>query len=360
MKKILTYIILLTCLSTQVATAQELPNEKETIMVERINCLNKMKQFAGNLYWKDFGTNNFVGTIVYLTDSASYFFNPEALIMERIHNYAPIDASDEYSLLKLAPFKTPIAIIESMFEPEFGDKTQIYYKLPVLFASSPELYQQLNTNEFSNTDEWLINAFHEYYHQYQYKNIAILDYITNLLKQKKLLTMDSLSTIYHTNIAFKDSLDKENQLLIKAIQSTDKEVEKKYFTEFLKVRNERRKQYLKQTKFPINLPEDFWEKLEGTTYYQEAILKHNFNAFEGDSILLQIDKNYTGGNSFSSFNMNSDPKYSDTNQAFYYVGAIGFNLIRLLEKNKVEYKDNLFKYASQPLHTILKYHYKIK
>ncbi|MCB9033995.1 MAG: hypothetical protein H6553_09170 [Chitinophagales bacterium] len=360
MKKLLIYIIVLICFSFQLANAQEVLTDKEKVMVARIDCLNNMKQFAGNLYWKDFGKSNFVGTIVYITDSASYFFNPEALIMERIHNYAPIDASEDYSLLKLAPFKTPIAIIETMFEPEFGDESQIYYKLPVLFASSPELYQRLNINEFNNTDEWLVSAFHEYYHQYQYKNIAILDYITSLLKQKKLLTMDSLSSIYHNNIAFKDSLDKENQLLLKAIQSTNKEVEKKYFAEFLKVRNERRKQYIKQTKFPINLPEDFWEKLEGATYYQEAILKHNYNAFKGDSTLLKIDNNYTGGTSFSSFNMNSDPKYSDTNEAFYYVGAIGFNLIRLLEKNKVNYKDNLYKFASQPLHTLLKYHYKIK
>jgi hypothetical protein len=58
--------------------------------------------------------------------------------------------------------------------------------------------------------------------------------------------------------------------------------------------------------------------------------------------------------------MNTDFAYISINNADHYFGATGFNLVRLLEKNKVPFKDNFFQFASMPLATQLKYFYKIK
>ena len=153
---------------------------------------------------------------------------------------------------------------------------------------------------------------------------------------------------------------KENDLLLKAINAKSIEEEKKYFTEFLKTRTKRRSEFYKQKKITIGPIEEIWEKLEGTALYIDAILKENFAKIPVNEYLLTNDKYYKKENIYDGYSINTAKDYTSITDAKHYFGATGVNLVRLLEKNNVDYKSNFFKYASMPLSTQLKYFYKIK
>ena len=201
---------------------------------------------------------------------------------------------------------------------------------------------------------------HELYHQYQYSNEAILTYVLRLYQEKKMIDMDSLQGIYMNNQWFRDTLQKENELLKQAVAATSFEEEKKLFTQFLKLRAKRNLDYFKKKKFYINTPENFWEKLEGTCLMMEKQLKENFAEIKPTDYLAENDVMYDKSFAFNEKDISEIQFYSDLNDERFYVGATGFNMVQLLEKNKVPYKDNFFSYASLPLDLQLKYFYKIK
>lgn len=336
------------------------PNEQELLIIERINYLNEMRKLSSNLFWKDFGLNEFPGTIVYFTDSLSYFINPEQSVLDKISKFKALKNPYDFTILRLAlPFDAPTFVIQTLFETSEGNKKNINYMLPILFCSSPEVSKTLQP-EINSTELWASNTLHEYFHQYQFKIKAIYSYLNVFISQKKMFDKDSMQSIYNKNWNFKDTLVKENDLLLKAINSNSLEAEKNYFTQFLKSRNKRRLEYQKKTKFAIGQIEDLWEKIEGTTLYLEAVLKQNFGQLPPQHYLIQHDTLFLNQNIFSGFNLATDLKYTSIQDADYYFGATGLNLIRLLEKHNVDYKKDFFQYASMPLSTQLKYFYKIK
>jgi hypothetical protein len=336
------------------------PNAKEKLMIERINYLNSLRKFAGNLFWEDFGKNDFIGTIVYFTDSNAYFINPEPSVLEKVSKYKKLENEYDYSVLKLVtPYDQPTYIIETVFETEDGNRKNINYMLPILFCSSPEITAALQP-EIIATQEWATSAFHELYHQYQFKETAIYNYLNSFIKQNRMFTKDSMQSIYENNWSYKDSLIKENDLLLKAINASSVAEEKKYFTEFLKTRNKRRTEFYKQKKITIGPIEEIWEKLEGTALYIDAVLKENFSNLIENKYLLENDKSFRKENIYQNYKLDTATDYTSINDAKHYFGATGINLVRLLEKNNVDYKTNFFKYASMPLSTQLKYFYKIK
>ena len=336
------------------------PSSQEVLIANRIEYLNHLRKFAGDLFWKDFSNDSSVGTIVYFTASASYFFHPDPVVMEKTENKFEIVASPTPTkMLRLKnPFDSAVNVMETEFEYEDYAKNKIDYKNPVLFCTSTEDIATYDP-KINSTEDWVIIALHQYYHQFQYKHDAVFNYILSLTKQNRILNMDTLQGIFRSNWAFHDTLLLENQNLLNALNSTSMEQEKAYYKEFLRLRDKRRAEYNKKYKFQIGIPEDFWEKMEGTAQYLEAATKMHFADFPVDSVLVETDPMYKSNNIFQDFSFDTAPEYYDSKDAIYYLGATGFNLVRLLEKNKVDYKDNFFNYASLPLHLQLKYFYKL-
>lgn len=201
---------------------------------------------------------------------------------------------------------------------------------------------------------------HELYHQFQYSNEAILTYVLRLYQEKKMIDMDSMQTIYLKNPEFRDTLQRENELLKRAVKAGSFEEEKKLFAEFLRLRSKRNIAYFKKKKFYIQTPENFWEKLEGTCLMMEKQLKENFKNIKTTEYIIKNDPMYEPGFVFDESEQSEKSFYTELSDTIPYVGATGFNMVQLLEKNKVPYKDNFFNYASLPLDLQLKYFYKIK
>lgn len=110
----------------------------------------------------------------------------------------------------------------------------------------------------------------------------------------------------------------------------------------------------------MNTPENFWEKLEGSCLMMEKQLKDNFQNIVPNDYILNNDPMYNRLFAFNEKQKEEIQFYNELDDSRFYVGTTGFNMVQLLEKNKVPYKDNFFSYASLPLDLQLKYFYKIK
>jgi hypothetical protein len=128
----------------------------------------------------------------------------------------------------------------------------------------------------------------------------------------------------------------------------------------LKLRAKRNLDYFKKKKFYVSTPENLWEKLEGTNLMMEKQLKENFKDIMPTDYVLKSDPLYDPSFVFDVKELSEIQFYTEMDDERYYVGATGFNMVQLLEKNNVPYKDNFFSYASLPLDLQLKYFYKIK
>ena len=336
------------------------PTIEEKLITERFEYVRQIKKYIGNLFWNNFSNNEFPGTVVYFTDSASYFINPLPEMKDKVSSYAIVENDYDWNIWKLRmPLDSAKFVMETQFQFDPKAKAYINYRTPVLFCSSPELTKKEKVI-MNTTQEWSIAMMHELYHQYQYANEAILTYILRLYQEKKMIDMDSLQGIYLTNQAFKDTIIKENEILKKAVAASSFEEERKLFAQFLKLRAKRNLDYFKKKKFYISTPENFWEKLEGTCLMMEKQLKENLSQIKPSEYLEKYDDMYDKNFVFDESSAQEIEFYTELNDNRFYVGATGYNMVQLLEKNKVPYKDNFFSYASLPLELQLKYFYKIK
>jgi hypothetical protein len=344
------------------ATAQQIikPNEQEKLITERFEYIRQIKKYIGNLYWNNFSNNEFPGTVVYFIDSASYFINPLPEMKDKVSKYSIVENDYDWNIWKLRmPLDSAKFVMETQFQFDSKAKKYINYRTPVLFCSSPELTLK-EKEKINTTQEWSIALMHELYHQYQYSNEAILTYVLRLYQEKKMIDMDSMQGIYLSDKAFHDTLQLENDLLKRAVAATSLEEEKKLFTQFLKLRSKRNLAYFKKSKFWVNTPENFWEKLEGTCLMMEKQLKESFHKVKPTEYIEQNDPMYDKTFVYNEQDITEIDFYSSLNDERFYVGTTGYNMVQLLEKNKVPYKDNFFTYASLPLDLQLKYFYKIK
>ena len=346
----------------QLLSAQTIiqPTDDEKLIMDRFEYIRLVKNYTGDVFWSKFSTQDFPGTIVYFTEDASYFIHPKPEMKEKVSKYSVMENDYNWTIWKLRmPLDSAKFVMETQFQFDAKSKGYINYKTPVLFCSSPELTKK-EKEVMNTTQEWSVALLHELYHQFQYSNEAIMTYVLRLYQEKKMIDMDSLQGIYLANKEYRDTLTLENDLLKKAVDATSFEEEKKLFAQFLKLRSKRQLAYFKKTKFWVTTPENFWEKLEGTCLMMEHHLKEKIHEVEPPAALLERDKMYQQGFRYDEESDAEKVYYNELDDDRFYVGTTGYNMVRLLEKNNVPYKENFLNYAALPLDLQLKYFYKIK
>lgn len=359
-KKIILYLLLIFTLTNTYSQQIVQPTSAEKLIIERFEYLRQIKNYIGNIFWKNFASDEFPGTVVYFSDSASYFINPKPEMKDKVSKFTVMENDYNWNIWKLRfPLDSAKYVMETQFQFHPKTKKYINYRIPVLFCSSPEITKKEKLG-MNTTQEWSIAMIHEMYNQYQYSNEAVLTYVLRLFQEDKMIDMDSLQGIYMSNKAYYDTLQIENDLLKRAVATSSLEEEKKLFTQFLKLRAKRNLDYFKKKKFYVNTPENFWEKMEGTCMMMERILKQNFDKVKPTEYIETNDPMFSKSFTYNDHVSNEINYYNDLKDNKFYVGTTGFNMIQLLEKNKVPYKDNFFSYASLPLDLQLKYFYKIK
>ena len=198
------------------------------------------------------------------------------------------------------------------------EESNIDYRTPFMRCSSLEQTSE-TIPDVTSVNEWATMVMHEYFHGFQFKNDGYLETyetITNTVLPDTLIALAACHGWY------KESITQENDLLLKAIDANDIEASRAYIQSFFELRNERRERVKKELCIDIVALEQLYETMEGSARYIEYCLYRHFG----------------------NFNL-SDAKWLYTVGRKYYY-ATGFNLLRLSDKLRIDYKYAIFKDVS--------------
>ena len=198
------------------------------------------------------------------------------------------------------------------------EESNIDYRTPFMRCSSLEQTSK-TIPDVTSVNEWATMVMHEYFHGFQFKNdgyLDIYDTITNAVLP------DTLIELAASHDWCRESITQENDFLLKAIDANDIEASRAYIQSFFKLRNERRERVKKELGIDIVALEQLYETMEGSARYIEYCLYRHFGNFS----LSDAKWLYTVG------------------RKYYY--ATGFNLLRLSDKLRIDYKYLIFKNVS--------------
>ncbi len=342
MNKIL--FILLTAL---VLSCKDKDDGKEQIVFDRIEFVYHLKKAVDEKTWKTFNNKEYDLPLIYFTDSSSYIANPTEKFLHTFRSELVFQNG------QIRIYKTKDRVDNLPFHMEtsitLGDTSEDYnYHSPFMNCSSyEEVYKVIPV--VLSTEQWATMVMHEYFHGFQYKHQPFLDFYE---KEIAHIQEDSLHSIYKSNAWFKESIDKENQLLLKAIHENDSLNMQKIIGDFFSLRNDRRKKVLNELKSDISKYEKCYETMEGTARYVEYSLYHLFSTREPDDKLTRSDTSFKSYEKFRNYNIEKDKWLYLTEKTKYFY-ATGFNMARLLDKLEIEYKSRLFKEGKITMEDIL-------
>lgn len=305
----------------------------DKIIIDRIEYVYNLKSKINRDLWPNFTDPKFDLSLVYYTDSICYVTNPTVKFIQ-LFNPELIFKKQTLSIYKTTlidsiPFHMETSI-------SLGDSTPEYnYKAPFMKCSSPELTDKFIPDVHS-TEMWSTMVMHEYFHGYQFKHPKFLEFYEKNVN----VSADTLKELYKNNVWFKASIDKENELLLKALNSDKQTSIKPLIIEFYKLRNQRLKQTKELLNSDIKIIEQNYELMEGTARYIEYSLYHKFSTIQPNMNLQKSDSLYHSYKYFKNYSITKDEWFYLTGSSYYY--AIGFNITRLLDKMKVNYKLRLF------------------
>ena len=321
------------------------PNADQVIF-DRIEYVYNLRSIVDDSIWNDFDHKRFDLPLVYYTDTCCYVANPTNKFL-RIYKPALVFENGEIKI-----YKTDSLIDNIPFHmaTEFssGDTSRYKYKSPFMLCSSFELTKK-TIEDIASSEQWAAMVIHEYFHGFQFKHKAYSDFLNQYIYS---IPKDSLTEIYNENAWFKESVDKENNILLAAINAGSLAETSKLVNEFFELREKRRQRARDERKFDVQIAEEIYETMEGTARYVEYGLYNQFTTKPPNQKLVKTDTAYHAYDYFRNFKLENEKWLYVTGEYYYY--ATGFNMTRLLDKNKLEYKQRLFNESNLSLEQLLK------
>lgn len=339
--------VLLIILTLLVFSCKDKNNGKEQKIFDRIEFVYNLKQTVDEKVWITFNNKEFDLPLIYFTDTSSYIANPTDKFCETFKCDLVYDGR------QIKIYKTKVRIDSLPFHMEtgmtLGDPTNEFnYHSPFMNCSSyEEVHRQIP--KINSTERWATLIMHEYFHGFQYKHKPYMDYYEKEIVQ---IQPDSLIKIYNANAWVKKSIDEENQLLLNALNEKDSLMTKKLISDFFSMRTQRRTDILDKLNFDISKYEKCYETMEGTARYVEYSLYNLFSTRRPDDKLLKSDTSFKSFGKFRSYNIKNDEWLYKTEKTTYFY-AVGFNMARLLDKLKIDYKSRLFNEGKTTMEDIL-------
>ena len=141
---------------------------------------------------------------------------------------------------------------------------------------------------------------------------------------------------------YKRMVDQENIFLLKALNASHDEETKKYLKSFSNIRLQRREKYHKVKGFDISEAEMLWEAIEGSARYIETRVFLSYKTSNKNKQLQKYDSSYNSNTDFKNYSITDQQWLFDSTKSNKYFYATGFNIIRLLDKLNIQYKNELF------------------
>lgn len=318
----------------------------EQIIFARLAFVYNLKPLVANKIWKNFDNKLYDVPLIYYTDSTSYVTNPTIDFLRIFHPKLVFKNS------KIAIYKTLKRVDTIPFHMETslssGSPSDDYdYHSPFMKCSSYEITSRIVPNTKS-TEYWVTMLVHEYFHGFQYKHKSYIDSTIAFLSS---LSEDSLSKIYQKNEWFQKKIKAENYFLLQAIHSTNQSEINKNITRFFEIRKDRRSLFKRRFNYAIDEYEKKFETMEGTARYVEFKLHSEFATLKPDKKLKNIDSSFHSFYVFKNYKIQNDPWLYKVGKRYFY--STGFNMVRLLDKLKINYRDRLFKEGNLTLEELL-------
>jgi hypothetical protein len=349
--KIYRFVTLILLLNLLVQTAMS--QNKEQLIFDRIAYIFKLKPFIAQKYWKGFDQKKYDVPLLYFTETESYIANPTT---DFVNFFKPtlVFKNDQLGIYKtLQRFDSlPFHMETSVGIDEPTDK--LLPPSPIMYCSSQEeAFKKIP--ECTTTEYWVTMIIHEYFHGFQFQHKQFLKVTQEKTSQ---ISEDSLAQIHKGNDWFKESLNKENDCLLKALSATETQEINNQIEQFFTLRKTRRQKTQANLKVVIDDVEKIYETMEGTSRYIEYQLQVAFANKQPDPKLSQVDPSYKAYQIFKNYKIENDPWLYTPGKRYFY--ATGFNIVRLLDKLHIPYKSNLFKDGERTLEQQLENNYKIK
>ena len=304
-----TIITALVALVAMSADAQRLNKD-----VERLQYVYALKVVINDSVWSGFADKQYDVPLLYYGDTCCYVVNPTEKFLDK---YPSVLIHRDYNIqiyqtekVDDKPFHMHVTFTD--------EESNIDYRTPIMRCSSLEQTSK-TIPDVTSVNEWATMVMHEYFHGFQFKNDGYLDTyeaITNAVLPDTLIALAACHDWY------RESITQENDFLLKAIDANDIEASRAYIQSFFELRNERRERVKKELCIDIVALEQLYETMEGSARYIEYCLYRHFG----------------------NFNL-SDAKWLYTVGRKYYY-ATGFNLLRLSDKLRIDYKYAIFKDVS--------------
>lgn len=327
-------------------SAGGLTDSNDKLIFDRIGYIFHLKNLIGQQVWQGFADPKFDLPLIYYTDSACYVANPT----ERFMTHFQPELVYEEAALKI--YKTPL--LDSIpFHMEtnitLGDSSAEYnYNSPFMNCSSFEITQK-TIPDVNSTEQWTSMILHEYFHGFQFKHSDFLAYFEEHIAE---IPADSLKRLYQAHPWYKESVDRENELLLAALEEEEEAEIRRLIQSFFRLRTQRRLQSRQQFNFDIEPVEETFETMEGSARYVEYALYRYFAQKDADEKLLKSDAAYQSYEYFRNYNIEHDQwLYLSDKTTYFY--ATGFNLLRLLDKLKIDSQARLFREGKLSLEDLL-------
>lgn len=326
-----------------------LVGSNDKLIFDRVGYIFHLKQLIGQQLWQDFADPKFDLPLIYYTDSACFVANPTERFIVSFQPELVFEESAlriyKTSLLDSIPFHMETNIT-------LGDSSAEYnYNSPFMNCSSFEITQQ-TVSDVNSTEQWTSMILHEYFHGFQFKHPDFLAYFEKNIAH---IPADSLKRMYHGHQWFKESVDRENALLLAALAEDDREEIRRLINEFFRLRAQRRLKSRQELNFDVRPVEKTFETMEGSARYVEYGLYSFFAQKEADKKLMKSDAAYQSYRYFRNYSMEQDKwLYLSDKTTYFY--ATGFNLLRLFDKLEIDYQARLFREGELSLEEILEQH----
>lgn len=327
---------------------RKVPESKNQIIFDRIAYLYHLKPSIARDIWPGFDERQYDVPLIYYTDTSSFAVNPTESFLRTYHPKLVFQTRD------IAIYETKERADDIPFHMAtgftIGDAAAYDNYVPFMRCSGYEETRKV-IQDVSSTEEWVTMIVHEYFHGFQYKH---REYLHSIAQSISSVPHDSLRAVYRNNPWFKEKVDEENELLLRALGAESRTETESLVTAFFKLRQQRRREVKQRLSLDIAGYEKAYETMEGTARYVEQKLYEKFSVKLPDSKLVSSDTSYHSYRDFRDYKIDRDEWLYLTSKTGVYYYATGFNMVRLLDKLNVQYKERLFREGELSLEDIMK------
>lgn len=307
-------------------------NREDRTVINRIKYIYYLKNVIDEKIWNNFSNNNNVPLIYYSTFNC-YITNPSSKFIN-MFNPKLIFENNTLSIYKTRLLDSVSFHME--VKTSFDDTANYAYKAPFIHCSSPEITKKY-INDVNNIEIWSSMILHEYFHGFQFSHPKFRDFFETEVN----VSSNTLKEFYTSNKWFKEGVDKENELLLYALNQEDKWEIHRSLRSFFELRTKRRNQIIDSLSIDIEKLENNYETMEGTARYIEYFLYNEFSSRQLNLDYLKDDSLFKAYQYFVDFTIDKEKWLYTTGSNYFY--ATGLNMARLLDKLHINYKDLLFK-----------------